>query len=312
MARPFALLAPTLLVPALLALLVIACVGDVTSAPPVETPFTDRAEPLAGVPDRGADPSVLALDRGGDPCAGVLLAPNLILTAGRCAPSAPETVRVLVGEEVATAIERARGLEVLRPDPGSPDVAVLVLDESIDDVAALPARTTGPPRGGHVRTVGFAAGGRVVRDHVPQLETDDRAFDVAEAACEVAPGGAALDEASAAIVGILTGSGPGCVRDSGRETYARIDPISPFVTQALALGRLAAGDRAQARRAQKTKKGPVDLGAACAHGGDCAAGVCVTYAAAQYCSRICGPHDPCPAHFACMATQSGPMACVEH
>jgi hypothetical protein len=291
---------------------VVACIGEVAPAPVVSAdgPSVDVAHPLAGVPDRGDDPGVVALDVAGQGwCAGVLLAPDAVLTAGGCAPPAAQSVRVLAGDTLSTAVERARGLDVLRAPRGD-GVAVVLLDASIDDVAPLPVRKTGAAAGGHVRTAGYAGGVRIVRDHVPVLATSERAFDAAEVACEALAGSPALDEGTGAIVGILTSAVPNCVSRSGRDVYARADDALPLIAEALARGR-----RSVSKGAQKTRKGPIDMGAACTVGADCAAGACVTYASAQYCSRTCGPHDPCPTHFKCMSTETpagaGAMACIE-
>jgi hypothetical protein len=285
-----------------------ACVGETAPDPltPVAAPSVDVALPPRGVADRGDDPAVVALDvEGNRACAGVLIAPDVVLTSGGCAPASPQAVRVFVGERTPTAVERARAQRVFRPPGGQPDVAALLLDASIDDVAPLPVRTTGAAAGGHARTVGYAGGARIVRDHVAVLATSARAFDVAETACEAVGGGPALDETSGAVVGVLASGAPSCVPRSGRDVYARADAALPMIAQALALG-----SRPPGSGTAKTHKGPVDMGAACARGADCAAGVCATYAGARYCSRACGAHDACPTHFKCMATLEGGMACV--
>jgi hypothetical protein len=195
---------------------------------------------------------------------------------------------------------------VLRPPPSGPDLAVLLLDASIDDVRPLVVQSTGAAKGAHVRTVGFTETKRIVRDHVPLLEASDGAFDVAEAACEVASGAPALEETTGAIVGVLTSGAPHCVPGSGTDVYARADAALPLIAEALALGHPSV-----LRGAQATRKGPIDMGAACARGADCAAGACVAWGGAQYCSRTCGAHDVCPTHFRCMKTLEGVMACVE-
>jgi hypothetical protein len=53
------------------------------------------------------------------------------------------------------------------------------------------------------------------------------------------------------------------------------------------------------------------MGAACVRGAECAAGVCVSYGGAEYCSRTCDGQDVCPPHFKCMNTQEDVMVCVE-
>jgi hypothetical protein len=81
----------------------------------------------------------------------------------------------------------------------------------------------------------------------------------------------------------------------------------PMIMQALAstvVGTKAAG-------ALKAKKGAPDMGANCARGSDCAAGACVTVGAQRYCSRPCGAHDGCPAHFRCEQSREGEAVCIE-
>jgi hypothetical protein len=157
-----------------------------------------------------------------------------------------------------------------------------------------------------VRTVGFAATGKVVRDHVAVAGSNDRAFDVDEAPCLSARGSLAVDESTGDIVGVLASAGADCVPRSGRDVYDRADRALPSVAQTLAHAR-----RGTASGAAKTRKGPIDMGAACSSGADCASGACVSYDGARYCSRSCDRTDVCPAHFKCMNTQENVGVCVE-
>jgi hypothetical protein len=304
------------------------CSGEATSTPGGQGPTLDEVRSLAGVPDRGADPAVVLIDVAGvGSCAGALLAPDIVLTARRCvevppsevectaggapltAARAPSTLRVLVGEDVATAVERARGYQVLQPSGAgmcAADVAFILLDAPIDDVAPLTVRATAAATGDHLRTVGYGARQKIARDHVPVVATTAAEFVVAEAPCRTGPGGPAIDEATGEVVGVLSRSEPRCEDRGAHDVFTRLDVASDLLDAALALGRK--GTLAHAR---KEKKGALDLGATCSRASDCAAGACVTYASARYCSRACGPHDRCPAHFKCMRSQEGPMACVE-
>jgi hypothetical protein len=290
-------------------LLVVACAGEVAPAPPAppDSPTFDRVPSLAGVPDPGDDPAVVALVAPeAAACAGALLAPDTVLTARACVPAAVGALRVFTGDRRADAVERARGAKVLAPFAGSADVSLVLLDAPIDDIVPLAIRATGAARGDHVRTVSFSAAGKIVRDHVPVLGSNDRAFDVAEASCAASGGGPALDESTGEIVGILESGGGACVPGADRDVFARADRALPSVEQVLGLG-----SRGTEKGAKKTKKGPVDMGAACLRGAECAAGACVSYAGAQYCSRTCDGQDACPAHFKCMNTQENVMVCVE-
>jgi hypothetical protein len=272
-------------------------------------PTVDRARSLVGVPDRGDDPAVVALAAPGRVlCAGTLVANDIVMTAGACVPSPVSALRVLAavgGDQLADLAERARGYALL-DTPAPTELAFVLLDEPLDDVAPLSIRGTGAAQGAHVRTVGFAASGKIVRDHVVIAGSNDHAFDVEEAACLAARGSPALDETSGEVVGVLASARDDCVPRSGHDVYTRADPALPSVAQTLA--RAASGT---IKGAAKTKKGPIDMGAACLRGAECAAGACVSYAGAEYCSRSCDGTDVCPGHFKCMNTKENATFCVE-
>jgi hypothetical protein len=157
-----------------------------------------------------------------------------------------------------------------------------------------------------VRTTGLTASGKVVRDHAPVLASNERAFDVAEASCAVSAGAPAVDEATGEVVGVLLSAPADCVPAAGRDVYGRADRAVAPVAQAL-----TDAARRTDKGAKKTHRGPIDMGAACVHGAECAAGACVSYGGAEYCSRTCSAQDACPAHFKCMNTQQEVMVCVE-
>jgi len=296
-------------------LVVTECSGETLSPTPSSTaPRVDLARAQLGVPDRTDDPAVVALEIDGQgACAGTLLAPDVILTAARCVPQAGKTLRVLVGDSSADAQQRAQGSQVLLVPPAGTGLAVVFLDTTIDDIAPLAVRASGVATGDHVRSVGFLHGRRLVRDHLTVLGAERGQFEVAEAACAVGAGGPALDESSGEVLGVLTNGGENCAASADADVYASTDVSRSFLAQAV-----GGGLQAVAKHAQKTKKGPVDMGSGCVLGSDCAAGVCVDYAASQYCSRTCDAHDRCPARFKCMATQSqiqgvrAVMVCVEN
>ena len=309
------------------AVVLFACSGP-PMPPLADAPYIDVASPLRGIPDPGADPAVVLLDLAGQGwCTGALLASDVVLTARRCitvplgdAPCpAPgpqvldsrdlTTVRILVGDDAATAGERARGRAVLVP-PGDAmcgaDIALLLLDSTIDDIAPLAASPIGPAVGDHVRSVSYFAGRKLVRDHVPIAATSARELQLAEAPCDGTAGGPAVDEVSGQVVGVLSRSGPACDASEGYDVETRVDAFSSLVNDALAEGTLS-----HAANQAKQKKGAVDLGASCVRGSDCAAGVCVMYGGSQYCTRDCSVHDACPTKNRCMDTQQNATACVE-
>jgi len=291
-------------------------------------PRVDFALPLRGVPDPGADPAVVLLDLGGDGlCAGALIASDVVLTARRCVivPAADwqcpaqgpqvtaardlSTVRVLVGNVAASAVERARGRTVLVP-PGDvlcgADIAVLLLDSTIDDIAPLVAHSTGAAVGDHVRSVSYGGGAKLVRDHVSIAATSSGELELDEGPCDGMPGGPAIDESSGEVVGVLSRSGPACSDSQGYDVDTRADAFLSLINDALAEGSLS-----HAAHQAKQKKGPVDLGSSCARGSQCAAGACVEYDGSQYCTRSCSSEDRCPSTTRCMGTEEHSTVCVE-
>jgi hypothetical protein len=323
------------------ALLVASCGGVGAPAPPAGVGVrADIAPVIAGIPDRGDDPAVVAIDAGGDtPCTGVLIAPDVVLTARHCVwatagpvecpasgpqairPVTPSTLRILVGDDYATAEERARGVEVVSP-PGDilcgADIALVRLDVPIIDVAPVVLRGQAIGVGGHVRAVGFGrlVGGspvELVREHAPVERAGTTEIEVAENACEGDTGGPALDETTGELVGVAARRSSSCDDASAYQVYTRVDAFFPLVDEVLAPldggpPRSLAG---ASSRAAKWKRGPLDMGSACARGVDCAAGVCVEEPSRRYCSRTCSGHDKCPTKFKCEAAEPSGHVCVQ-
>jgi hypothetical protein len=290
--------------------------------------------PLAGVPDRGDDPAVVAIDAGGPAvCSGTLIAPDAVLTSRRCvsvtslasscpdggpaviASLAPASLRVLVGDTAVGSQERARGRQIVVVDDADAcgeDVAVLLLDLPIDDIQPLGVRPTGAAQGDALRTVAYAAvaGGvapiKLVRDNAIVADVSPALLAVAEA-CAKGAGGPAIDDASVEVVGVASLPGQSGCSAGAVEQYTRADVVLPFVNDALARYALSP---ASSTGQEKTKKGDVDVGAACVRGEDCAAGVCATDGDRTYCSRTCDAHDRCPTHFRCRQSAEGPSICT--
>jgi hypothetical protein len=322
------------------------CSGEASSPSTLAgAPRADIKDPIAGIADRGDDPAVVLLaavtadTRAEALCAGTLIAPDVVLTARHCisaetadpaCPSAggalldPAAVAIRVGNDDAEFALRAHGRTILVPPGAGPcaaDIAVLLLDRTIDDIEPVAVRPTGVAQGDHVRTVGFAPGAttkatKIVRDHVLVVQTGESEFRLREVACDERCGGPVVDEATAQIVGVLAGPGlsseaePNGGVPSPWDIGTRTDAFAALIERALAAGAPIPRGSGRAR----TKKGAVDPGANCESAGDCAAGVCVTDASRRYCSATCSTRDRCPAHFRCEKTQGAngaAAACVE-
>src|SRR5260370_34445866 len=133
------------------------------------------------------------------PCAGALVAPDVILTARHCVSAAEPAascrpagvgkfgaqplpllaIRIIDADSGSASFVRVE--KILVP-PGAAlcgeDLALLLLDQSIDGIQPLAVRSTGIARGDHVRTVGLRRAARDgapavkwVRDHVAVLAT---------------------------------------------------------------------------------------------------------------------------------------------
>ena len=137
----------------------------------------DELEIVSGVPDRGRDPAVIAIDVAGEGlCSGTLIANQIVLTARHCVSRtaeqvscppagpqitqnrAPDTLGILVGDDITTAKLVARGRTLVVP-PGDAlcqaDIALIVLDRPVVGVTPLGFRRSAVKAGEHVRAVGY-------------------------------------------------------------------------------------------------------------------------------------------------------------
>src|SRR6185295_18969572 len=118
------------------ALLLVAC-GSSDGLPPSDVD-ADQVEIVRGVPDRGRNPAVVAIDIAGiGLCTGALVVPRVVLTARHCVSStteqvecpssrpqvtadrAPSSLKILVGDDTLTASVEAAGREALTPSGDS-------------------------------------------------------------------------------------------------------------------------------------------------------------------------------------------------
>ncbi|HEY2512692.1 MAG TPA: trypsin-like serine protease [Polyangiaceae bacterium] len=297
----------------------------------------DQPAVVIGADDSGRDPAVVALTSDdGELCSAVLVAPDVVLTARHCVSLTSNSVtcpassaqisgerpaaslRVLVGESLATAWEAARGRLVYAPSTDrlcGADIALVVLDQEIDSIAPLAISTTPVAAGEHVTALGFGrridgepSGTKLLREHVQVRSVSGAEFEVGEATCQGDSGGPALDESTGQILGVVSRGGPACDADAAN-VYTRVDAFPELTAAALAASLSPSATR---RDGGVSAKPATDVGKTCGKAGDCTTSVCVLPQQNPYCSRSCGTHDRCPTHFRCTATSDSSEVCLSN
>jgi V8-like Glu-specific endopeptidase len=290
----------------------------------------ERTEIVSGVPAKGREPAVVALQIDNRAlCTGVLIAKDVVLTARHCVARtaesiacpaigpqifesvAPENIEVLLGDAVVGQPASTRAKEIVAPTGVTlcnGDIALIILENPIANSKPVGVGSTGVRTGDFVRAVGFGkrgsdgpAGQKYIREHVPILGSTAEEFQVGEATCQGDSGGPAFDEDTGQVVGVISRGGPSCEGPEVHNIYTRVDAFAWLVDLALSKSGKPKTPSAQPPGAPRagSKKPMSDVGTGCAEPQDCAAGICIHAVSTAYCSRRCGSGDRCPSGFHC-------------
>ncbi len=223
-------------------------------------------------------------------CSGALVAPNLVLTARHCVSRAittmpscdsdgrshngahlgddadPSSISIYVGAHVQVDrdVPRAHALRTLHPTGHvlcDADVAYLILDRPLPDLAVIPIRLHDSVQSGdEVLPIGFGGGTTNVigerRSRAksavlavgPTANADTgavlgpREFEVDGATCRGDSGGPALDARTGEIVGVVSRGGSCSAR--GNHVYTRVDAYARLAAIAFGAAQRATTDMA--------------------------------------------------------------------
>jgi len=285
-------------------------------------PSFDFALPPPGVPDRGRTLGLVVIEVGlAARCTAALVASNVAVLPARCV-SSPSCAPLGVGDVAVRSSDDDRAdlgpvRAILTPDEGACDpfaLAAIVLARHADGLAPLALRARPAARGELGRLVALADGACLDRDHLRVEASSRTGLALPAGDGPVSPGAAFVDEGTGELLAV----GAFAAASAEDEIHLLgIDRARSVIEAAIGVARspleLADGGVVDAGvpRRGKPARPTLDLGAPCAGGADCAAGVCVLGPdASGYCSRPCGPGDRCPVGLRCVSAGEGRAACI--
>lgn len=229
------------------------------------------SDPVVGGKADNKDHAVVAIEIGGTGlCTGTLIGPRQVLTARHCVsetaqavscPSTgaqigadrdPTTLVIVTGADVHKSAPVARGTRIFTP-PGKTlcehDIAILELDRDV--VGITPATVAGKgvlTKTTTLRAVGYGrhddasnAGKRLQRGGIAILAETAHEFETGEATCSGDSGGPAFDEASGAIVGVVSRGAMPCASPTTHNVFTRTDAFAALIATALGAESTGAG-----------------------------------------------------------------------
>ena len=298
------------------------------STPPIAV---DQAI-VHGALDRGRHPGVVALfaDEGSTHfmCTAFVIAPDVLLTARHCVselksttldcparapqvgrPLAAASLSVHISDDARSDAAVAYGRSIHTPYTDvlcDADIAVVTIDRPLRIRPMAIARSSRARVGQTITSIGYGRIGpsgheglRRFRAGVPVVEASPTELVVGESTCSGDSGGPAIDEATGAVVGVLSRGTSDCTREGSRNVYIQTLPHLELIDRILGYSRGA--------EPSAPSDSASDVGEACRSGDSCASGLCAEATADGYCSRACGPDvGRCPAGYRCARQTTQP------